>query len=131
MNGLKAINDEHGHDAGDAAIAEFRNAVRSEHKGKLFRTGGDEFVIFELGLTDNTISLAKQLLKTIGAGTVKGQRLSASIGIALARDPLEDPQAILVRADQEMYRAKKVSRESISRRCTLAVEGSEVLIIAT
>ena len=129
MNGLKQINDDFGHDEGDAAIAEFRAAVRSTHSGFLFRTGGDELVLFALGSPTETVEIANKMLKAIGARQVRGRQLSASIGIVQAADPLEHPQAIIKRADQEMYRAKRLSRESPTRRCTLAVAGGDVKVV--
>jgi diguanylate cyclase (GGDEF)-like protein len=129
MNGLKQINDELGHEAGDVAIAEFRAAVRREHSGMLFRTGGDEFVMFALGTPEETIKIAERILKSVGSRKIGDLRVSASIGIVLGDNPLEEPRALIKRADHEMYRAKAVSRASTPRSCTMVVAGGEVAVI--
>ena len=129
MNSLKEINDSLGHAAGDAAIAEFRSAVHSEHTGMLFRTGGDEFVMFALGLPAETLAIGRRLLKAIGARDVGGRRLSASIGVVLAHDTQEAPRDIIGRADAQMYRAKELSRSTNPRTSTLAIEDGEVVVV--
>ena len=127
MNGLKTINDAEGHDAGDQAILAFRDAVRAVVKGPLFRTGGDEFVIFVRGPVTDAVATAKELLSAVA-----NKGLSASIGIVTASDACESPKAIITRADKEMYRAKAVSRDAGEpRRSTLAIEGASVETIFT
>ena len=129
MNGLKRINDEHGHAAGDDAIAEFRLAVRDVHGGNLFRTGGDEFALFDLASPDKAAELGRRLLRSVATRTVNGDALSASVGIVLAVDPSENPDSIVNRADKEMYRAKQISRETDRRPCALAIQGADVEIV--
>jgi diguanylate cyclase (GGDEF)-like protein len=126
MNGLKQINDTLGHGAGDEAIAEFRRAVRKAHHGALFRTGGDEFVLFFIGAPDAAATFARGILTAVAGCQVKGAALSASVGVVLASDPLESPKGIVERADREMYRAKEASRRGLPRPCMLAFDGAEV-----
>lgn len=129
MNGLKQINDELGHEVGDEAIAAFRAAVRSAHKGTLFRTGGDEFVMFTLGAPEETVALAREVLAEVSVQVVGARPLSASVGVVLATDPTEAPKQLIARADTEMYRAKIASRETMPRRCALAVDGVPVEVL--
>ncbi|MCR5491061.1 MAG: GGDEF domain-containing protein [Bacilli bacterium] len=59
VNGLKTINDDLGHEAGDELIkgaSECMNAIFGKH-GRIYRTGGDEFI----GLIDGNIELMKNL----------------------------------------------------------------------
>lgn len=130
MNGLKQINDgPGGHRAGDEAIAEFRMAVREAHQGALFRTGGDEFVLFRLGARGDASTVARKILSAVAARQVHGTQLSASVGVVFAIDPSEEPDAIRHRADQQMYRAKERSRSYTPRPCVLAIEDTEPVMI--
>lgn len=121
MNGLKHINDTLGHEAGDRAIAAFCRAVRAAYSGDLYRIGGDEFVLFQCGPSGDAEQLARRILQRIAGQTIDGAGLSASIGIAVATNPLERPADLIGRADDEMYRAKDASRQQ-GRPCTLAIE---------
>lgn len=83
MNGLKAINDQHGHKAGDMAIAQVsRKLLTIPVRGKkLYRYGGDEFVMVVSGWHGGEL---EQMLKRIASdcGAVKGTRLSFACGVA-------------------------------------------------
>jgi diguanylate cyclase (GGDEF)-like protein len=114
LDHLKAINDEHGHDAGNEAIcivAEvLERAVRSFEM--VARQGGDEFAV----LLPNTSrldaeKLAERLRAQVAAQTVRGVRLSASIGVA-AREPsdVRDAATLVKESDQALYRAKRAGR---------------------
>jgi diguanylate cyclase (GGDEF)-like protein len=118
LNGLKRINDQHGHAAGDAAIrlvAEgLRKCVRtSDTAGRL---GGDEFAVLmprcsaEAGLTK-----AARIAQAIGRLTLVWEEarigLSASIGLA-AFSGEETSDALMAEADAAMYREKKVSKRA-------------------
>lgn len=130
MNGLKQINDTQGHHAGDEAIAEFRKAVREVHHEGLFRTGGDEFVLFSLGAPGEAPQLARRILLAVATRRAGGTPLSASVGVVLATNPRETPDAIVERADREMYRAKEESRKQTPRPCVLAVEGAGLEVVS-
>jgi diguanylate cyclase (GGDEF)-like protein len=122
MNGLKQINDTMGHDAGDAAIVGFHDAVRETHRGDLYRLGGDEFALFQSSATRGRVAeLARNILVTVASRQIHGLPLSASIGIAFESDPLQPPKAVVKRADDAMYRAKKMSKRTTPRSSTLAI----------
>lgn len=137
MNGLKAVNDTHGHPAGDEAIRAFFQAVAATlgQKGEAYRNGGDEVVVLLPSVTDEDVrkllgSFVRQLgrdsLRVVGA---KDEiRLTASCGSASTTDPDEDAAALLNRADQAEIRAKNKSREYCPRRSAVAVDDSDVLV---
>lgn len=115
---LKQINDTYGHPIGDAVLA---GAVRylSEHLrpyDKVFRYGGDEFVIAlpgaDLAMGQKVIArvrsgLARRLL-VVGPGDV-AMHVTASFGIALL-DPEASVAESLDRADQALLLAKTAGR---------------------
>src|SRR5439155_14856303 len=111
---LKAINDEHGHDAGNEAIRlvaqVLKGAVRSFET--VARQGGDEFAVLlpNTGMHDAE-RLAERLRVQIAARSVRGVSLSASIGVA-ARDEEHDLDAkgLVKASDEALYRAKYAGR---------------------
>ncbi|QEW05556.1 diguanylate cyclase [Nitrincola iocasae] len=115
--GLKPINDQYGHIAGDQLICSVANALRAtcrEHD-RLFRFGGDEFVIL---CRDETGQGARALVKRIDHH-VKGQKVSLStdqgaamdvrieLSVGLAHSDQVPPEDVLKRADERMYEDKK------------------------
>jgi diguanylate cyclase (GGDEF)-like protein len=110
VDGFKALNDRHGHQAGDAALQAIGDALRQTLRRSdcAFRLGGDEFALL---LEEAGAEEAVQIVDRIGAGIAAveagpGHMLCASFGIALA-DLTTDPGALLQAADAAMYEAKR------------------------
>jgi diguanylate cyclase (GGDEF)-like protein len=137
MNGLKAINDTHGHHAGDDAIHAYLEAVVAafgEH-GEAYRGEGGDEVLVVLPKTDDDRAgkllgaFVRQLGKeVVMLGEAKAPvRLTAACGSMSTTDPNEDAQALHDRADKVQYRAKDVSRKRVlTRVSTIAVGEGEV-----
>ncbi|MBK5287286.1 MAG: GGDEF domain-containing protein [Acidimicrobiia bacterium] len=117
LDQFKMVNDVLGHDAGDAllktASARLRNAVRSHDI--VARFGGDEFVVLLQHVSDRgeLHDVAQRILKALEvpihvAGTEA--KVGASVGIATATGPDDDPDALVRNADAAMYRAKEHGR---------------------
>lgn len=117
VDGLKAVNDTHGHAAGDALlVAVARRLAAACREGDLCaRLSGDEFAVLledvhdpaELDDASNRIQqhLAEPLPLATGAVTVP----TASIGGTLLRSN-DTPEAALARADRNMYTHKPAHR---------------------
>lgn len=111
INGLKAVNDTIGHAAGDELIcgaAECIEAVAGR-KGRIFRIGGDEFVVFAI-MTRKQVRemLADLKQKTEQWSGKKVDHVSLSVGYALAEEKKGfSIEALVKEADQEMYEEKK------------------------
>ena len=113
VDGLKAINDAHGHAAGDFALLRLAELLRANIRASdiAARIGGDEFALL-LDQLDEEAALEKgQRLNKVIADThieFSGRRfgLSASIGCIMIT-PEENEDQLLARADQEMYRVKQ------------------------
>ncbi|MGK7295067.1 MAG: GGDEF domain-containing protein [Candidatus Wenzhouxiangella sp. M2_3B_020] len=114
---FKAVNDVHGHDAGDTVLKilarTLEHSVRTDDL--VFRLGGDEFLVLCPATDfDGGMQVAHQLLASVerldievGDGRWRG---SVSIGIASA-DRQDARSAELLRsADRALYRAKKAGR---------------------
>jgi diguanylate cyclase (GGDEF)-like protein len=112
VDGLKAINDTFGHKAGDEALVEIAQLLVSSVRKTdcVARMGGDEFGIL-LEHTDE--AKAWQMALRVVESVVGSQfcfngsclPLSVAVGVGAIR-PGDTPQAVVERADKEMYRVK-------------------------
>lgn len=114
LDGFKAINDQHGHEAGDQVLVTV--ATRMNHVLRegdtLARLGGDEFVVVLIDLEQKATSfpILNRLLaaaaKQVQFGDVTLQ-VSASLGVSFyPQDDEIDKDQLLRQADQAMYQAK-------------------------
>jgi diguanylate cyclase len=113
---FKAINDTHGHDAGDAVLRHFASAS-SEKLGRqdaIGRMGGEEFLLI---LPNTSLIDAARIIEQIRQGCAEGtlqngevaRSHSFSAGLVEAQ-PREDRNSILSRADRALYTAKRQGR---------------------
>ncbi|RYF24499.1 MAG: sensor domain-containing diguanylate cyclase [Comamonadaceae bacterium] len=126
LDGFKAINDEHGHEAGDqflVAMAERLQGVRRV-EDLAARLGGDEFVVISQCAHPETDTRAAQdawaarlTEATRGRFDLSGVSLDyagASVGvITVAPDQSHQAEDALRMADQAMYRAKMARRQQL------------------
>jgi len=118
LDGLKAINDELGHAAGDQALTTLATVLREELRDTdvCARYGGDEFVMLlpHADAEDGRVFAERASARLRRAElTVAGRRLvlGASFGVASQeRDGHQDAKALLGEADAALYRAKASGR---------------------
>jgi diguanylate cyclase (GGDEF)-like protein len=118
LNGMKSINDRHGHNAGDAALQHVARILveNTRHADVVARLGGDEFGVL-LVKTDqhNAEEKAAKLALTIEQHPLVWEgaviRLSAAFG-AYCFNGRESVADALAAADQAMYRAKEARKAS-------------------
>ena len=119
LNGFKQVNDNFGHDAGDAIIricAERLNACL-RRSDSVARMGGDEFTLLLQKIAINT-DVAHIAEKVIGAierpADINGHEVvvGCSIGIAIYPQAGRDADTLLKHADMAMYKAKQESGSS-------------------
>ena len=117
LDQFKMVNDVLGHDAGDellkTASARLRNAVRSHDM--VARFGGDEFVVLMQHVSDRgeLHDVAQRILDALQVPIVVAgteAHVGASVGIATASGPDDDPDALVRNADAAMYKAKEHGR---------------------
>jgi diguanylate cyclase (GGDEF)-like protein/PAS domain S-box-containing protein len=119
VDGLKAVNDGHGHAAGDALLVEVAHRLtESLREGDLCaRLGGDEFSVLAEDLHDAAelegVCLRIQELLTGSPVTLPSgatAATAASIGSTVTTDTDTQPEDVLERADAAMYRVKAERR---------------------
>ena len=133
MNGLKALNDQHGHDAGDHGLRMYFKAVASvlAEDQQAYRLGGDEVLAVlprcEPRKAAKSLEVACRRLCRDSLADSKGMLLSVSIGIVSEVDPLTAPEAVRSVADRTQYRAKEASKKESPRPSVIAFADTEEL----
>lgn len=121
LNDLKALNDSHGHGAGDAALKLVTRAVTSHFRvsDPVFRTGGDEFVVIMVGCTE--ADLATRLERVDVSlhdqrvpGVAEPRDLVISWGVAQFAKATELERAVHA-ADEAMYACKRQRKSGPTR----------------
>jgi two-component system cell cycle response regulator len=119
---FKAINDSHGHAAGDKVLQELALRIKQSTRSvdMCCRTGGEEFVLVLPG-TDlpAAMAIAERLRKLVAGkgmpiGNGKDIRLTVSIGVSSLEGIEDTPPAILKRADEALYAAKREGRNRVT-----------------
>ncbi len=121
MDGLKHINDTHGHAAGDQVLVAFTDTCRKNIReiDVFARVGGDEFVVL-LPETEREeaykavervqLALAAQPVYLGGQPVI----VTFSAGITSMTDMVESLDELLARADSALYRAKAAGRNRVA-----------------
>lgn len=122
LDKFKAINDTHGHRAGDAVLIEIAARLRqsTREKDALARLGGDELLVGLGDLEDAAMAgkLAERMITILLTPVVfEGKELAAgcSIGISVYPDDARDLPLLIQYADEAMYVAKSRGRGTIRR----------------
>lgn len=122
IDGLKRVNDDHGHDVGDSVIVEVAETLLSVFREAdvIARWGGDEFVVLAMGsgprIEDVERRLRRRLAET-GFGGGEHWQPSLSCG-RVVHMPWQDEtlDQITERADREMYRLRRLRRAQAADR---------------
>ena len=142
LDSFKLINDIYGHAAGDKVLIRFAELIRGviRENDLAGRMGGDEFVAFLQGVTDEKILrdkanvLNEEILKSARAmfGEELDIPLGTSIGAVFVPDEGTDFQTLYEKADKALYEVKQRGKHGLAvfgasgrsgREQALAVEG--------
>ena len=113
LDGFKNVNDQYGHDAGDAVLQEvgmrLKDAIRASDTAA--RLGGDEFGIVLIGAAEAAENVAQRIRTSLtGTYALPGAnalaRIGASVGVATGSSD-EPIDALIKRADHAMYVIKQ------------------------
>ena len=119
INNFKTINDEFGHDIGDAVLQELgrRLAVAVRADDLVARFAGDEFLVLldsidrredAQRVAANLEDLLRQPLAILTGSATLAPALGAAIGVAVYPEDGQDVDTLVRHADQQMYLRKRV-----------------------
>lgn len=114
IDGLKRVNDEHGHAAGDFLLQTMAQRLRHTVRKNDFvaRLGGDEFTAILAGIQNEAAvsQIAHRLVEVCRQPLLIGNKevqVGASIGLSFFPDDADNVTSLIRYADQAMYQAKR------------------------
>jgi diguanylate cyclase (GGDEF)-like protein/PAS domain S-box-containing protein len=120
LDDFKAVNDTHGHRAGDRLLKAVAAAItgRIRATDTAARLGGDEFAVLLTHFDNrNASAFADQLQQAIAAACIHDGghelRVRASVGLELINEHTATDELVLAAADRAMYRAKQDSADRL------------------
>lgn len=110
---FKAINDEHGHLAGDDVLRQLGAALRANVRGTdiVARVGGDELLVL---CPETGVTAARELAERLRLSARQLPipiKVTLSVGICTLRPTTSDPQQLREYADRALYQAKQRGRD--------------------
>ena len=120
LDGFKAINDNLGHDAGDALLKQVAARVEAALRDSDYvaRLGGDEFLIVVPQVSDQETAerVGEKLVEVVGAPYMlaeKRSKVTVSIGISMFPRDARNREALMKCADLALYKAKHAGRDQL------------------
>ncbi|MFZ3580113.1 sensor domain-containing diguanylate cyclase [Virgibacillus sp. DJP39] len=111
MDGLKCINDNHGHQKGDIYIKTSAKLLQQSFSEDAIvsRIGGDEFAVILLGMNQREVeNLCKKLIHNLNEHNINNKDLTIrmSIGYSFAEHSIDHMENLFIKADRNMYKDK-------------------------
>jgi two-component system, cell cycle response regulator len=122
VDNFKAVNDQHGHDAGDEVLREFAGRLQKSIRNIDFacRYGGEEFVVV---MPETDVAHARAVAERIRSdiakqpffvrGGVVPLKITVSLGVSCLEMEGDSPERMLKRADVALYNAKRSGRNQV------------------
>ncbi len=115
LDKFKAINDSHGHEAGDVVLKQVSEELRSLGM-PAGRLGGEEVALLMEGHLDDAVDLAERFRESVSSLTIRAGNgkigVTCSIGAA-EWEPGDTLDTLLRRADAALYEAKRAGRNRV------------------
>jgi diguanylate cyclase (GGDEF)-like protein len=130
---FKAVNDTHGHLAGDAVLREVAKTLTAQLRtvDRVARIGGEEFalVLVQTGRSAAT-EVAQRVVKAVAASPViiesgVSLRLTISAGLAVLPEDVSWLELLIGAADRSLYAAKRGGRNRVMTHAELAGGGKK------
>jgi diguanylate cyclase (GGDEF)-like protein len=138
LDGFKAVNDTHGHAAGDAVLRCYASNVLSifRHHDMVARYGGEEFAVLLPNTALDGVQAAMRKVQgrsvrtTCEYGNAMRPLPTFSAGLTMYV-PGEPPSAFIDRADRALYRAKRLGRNRVEVELAAVHQGSSTETVPT
>jgi diguanylate cyclase (GGDEF)-like protein len=116
VDGFKAINDEHGHDRGDAVLRDIAYELRKRLRSfeLIYRLGGEEFLIILPGIGGvGGLQIAERLRDCIERSEPTGIHATISLGLSAGCGEEVEYDSLFKAADDALYEAKRAGRNRV------------------
>jgi diguanylate cyclase (GGDEF)-like protein len=116
LDHFKRVNDDHGHERGDAVLREVSYEMRKSLRSfeLFYRLGGEEFLVLLPGINlPQGVEIAESLRAAVAARRPGGLPVTASFGVSVATGEAIDFLPLYGAADDAMYRAKAEGRNLV------------------
>jgi diguanylate cyclase (GGDEF)-like protein len=116
LDHFKVVNDEHGHQVGDAALVDVAYTLRKELRAfdLAYRLGGEEFLVVLPGATlEDALALAERLRVAVELEPAGGVPVTMSFGVASAAGDALRWDDLVADADAALYEAKRDGRNRV------------------
>jgi diguanylate cyclase (GGDEF)-like protein len=113
---FKAVNDEHGHAAGDAVLRDTADVMRANLRSfeLVYRVGGEEFLVLMPGVDRAGGRVVAERLREALEHARPGElSVTASFGVAMATGNAVEFEPLFDAADKALYRAKDEGRNRV------------------
>lgn len=134
VDGFKCINDEFGHDRGDAVLRDIAYVLRKRLRSfeLVYRLGGEEFLIVLPGVDlAGGRQLAERLRVAVAEAKPTGIATTISLGVSAASGDSAAYEPLFKAADQALYVAKRAGRNRVSTAEPTPAPASEEPLLAT
>jgi diguanylate cyclase (GGDEF)-like protein len=124
VDSFKSINDEYGHDRGDAVLRDVAYELRKRLRSfeLVYRLGGEEFLVVLPGLNRSEgMEIAERLREAVEQAHPTGIHLTISLGLSMGAGDQVTYDRLFKAADQALYEAKRAGRN-----CVMAAPSEEV-----
>jgi len=116
VDGFKGVNDEYGHDRGDAVLRDVAYELRKRLRSfeLVYRLGGEEFLIVLPGIAGEAgMEVAERLRAAVEQSRPQGIRITISLGLSAAAGEDVDYDTLFRAADAALYDAKRAGRNRV------------------
>jgi diguanylate cyclase (GGDEF)-like protein len=116
VDAFKEVNDEHGHDCGDAVLRDIAYELRKRLRSfeLVYRLGGEEFLVVLPGITLQAgQEVAERLREAVEQARPTGIPITVSLGVSAARGVGVDYDVLFKAADEALYEAKRTGRNRV------------------
>ncbi len=117
IDNFKAVNDEHGHDRGDAALRDVAYALRKQLRSfeLVYRLGGEEFLVVLPGVDlAEGLEVAERVRAAVERSAPAGIPITISLGVSAARGEQVAYDTLFKAADTALYAAKRHGRNRVA-----------------
>jgi diguanylate cyclase (GGDEF)-like protein len=116
VDGFKAINDEYGHDRGDAVLRDVAYELRKRLRSfeLVYRLGGEEFLIVLPGVNSKAgLEVAERLREAVSQTRPQGIHITISVGLSAGSGDDVEYDTLFRAADAALYDAKRAGRNRV------------------